>query len=215
MRSGGSEGNKERKREAPTWPCSQRNKVRRRTRFLSKSCVVLFFPPPPSQCYSINMSAYMPVAVSRLLGPDPWLTVVFSSVACKDWERTVPVFWCLTASHSHSVSHTSIHTSRKCFFVIYLLGLKPQTVRGLLSALLFASFPSCYSYTEKYLFSFIKAFYPWERKTAVSASECVCVCVHACVSGGMWSNAGGYYDETEMRQEIPLIGNKTPSYLFK
>lgn len=42
-----------------------------------------------------------------------------------------------------------------------------------------------------------------ERKIAVSAILSVRACVR-----GMCSDAGGYYEETEMRQEIPLIGNK-------
>lgn len=63
---------------------------------------------------------------------------------------------------------------------------------------------------KKYLFSFIKALYPWERKKLQCLRYPVCVCVR-----GMWSSAVGYYEETPMRQEIPLIGNKTPSYLFK
>lgn len=116
--------------------------------------------------------------------------------------------------HTHSVPHTHSCSYRNIFFAIYLLVLMHQTVRDLLSLLPFSSIPFCSLYEEKYLFSFIKAFYPWERENLLCLQYRECVCVYVCVRG-MWSNARGYYEETEMRQEIPLIGNKTPSYLFK
>ena len=84
------------------------------------------------------------------------------------------------------------HTlTQRCFFVIYLLVLRHQNVRGLLSLLPFSSPPFCSLYEEKvFIFIYQSLTPPRDGKIAVSAILSVCVCVCVCVSGGCGAMLG-------------------------
>lgn len=75
-----------------------------------------------------------------------------------------------------------MQTYTSAAFVVDLLVLRHQTVRGLLSLAISPPALLFLLYEEKYLFPFIKAFYPRERgNCCVGISGCVCMC--ECVGG--------------------------------
>lgn len=133
-----------------------------------------------------------------------------------DWGCTcVLVLNCITLTQC--VTHTHTHFWKMFLCHIFACTEASNCQRPpVISAICF--FPLLLLIWRKVFIFIYQSLLPQrERKLqCLQYSVCVCVYVHMCMCvRGLWSNAGGYYEETEMRQEIPLIGNKTPSYLFK
>lgn len=153
---------------------------------LNHVCAFFFFFA--THCYSSNVSAHRPVAIScspplfLTFIPPQWLKmcVCFSAKL----HHTQPLFHELFPPRIFTCSEAS-----NC--------QRPPVTSAIFS------FPPSSSYEEKYLFSFIKASYLWGGRKLQCLQSSACAHVW-----GECSDAGGYYGETEMRQEIPLIGNK-------
>lgn len=108
-----------------------------------------------------------------------------------------------------SEMHTNTHTCTHCsLFLCHIFASIEASTSHFLP---FSSLSFCFLCKEESIYVHLSKPHTLEREKlqCLQYSECVSVCQ------GTGRNALGYYEETLMRQEIPVIGNKTPSYLFK